>query len=174
MAGYSGFKMSNNAVAAYDEGERPLSKWTKSLLIERYQEICKEYEIRVFDLSKINAKVLKDRFLRQSSWHHTSSMYNRTNFYDISIGECEKLTEADVQLMHQIKTKKAVKIGNEPTVEVWEVSYLTWEGTRKHPKAVEHQEVVEHDTSKGYVETSNGRKMISAKGFRFIKKLEDK
>lgn len=30
MAGYNGFSMSNNAVAAYEDGEKPLSKWTKA------------------------------------------------------------------------------------------------------------------------------------------------
>lgn len=28
MAGYKGWAMSNNAVAAYENGEKPLSKWT--------------------------------------------------------------------------------------------------------------------------------------------------
>lgn len=29
MAGYNGYSMSNNAVAAYENGEKPLSKWKK-------------------------------------------------------------------------------------------------------------------------------------------------
>lgn len=29
MAGYSGWSMSNNAVTAYEDGEKPLSRWTK-------------------------------------------------------------------------------------------------------------------------------------------------
>ena len=29
MAGYCGYSMSNNAVAAYDEGKKPISKWKK-------------------------------------------------------------------------------------------------------------------------------------------------
>ena len=35
MAGYSGFSMSNNAVDAYDNGEKPLSKsyWTISAVL---------------------------------------------------------------------------------------------------------------------------------------------
>lgn len=31
MAGYSGYSMSNNAVDAYESGEKPRSKWTKGL-----------------------------------------------------------------------------------------------------------------------------------------------
>ena len=34
MAGYYGYSMSNNAVSAYEEGEMPLSKWTKQGVIE--------------------------------------------------------------------------------------------------------------------------------------------
>lgn len=30
MAGYNGWSMSNNAVEAYSNGEKPLSKWTKA------------------------------------------------------------------------------------------------------------------------------------------------
>lgn len=33
MAGYNGFSMSNNAVSAYENGEKPLSKWTKKNII---------------------------------------------------------------------------------------------------------------------------------------------
>lgn len=34
MAGYYNYSMSNNAVNAYADGEKPLSKWTKSEIIE--------------------------------------------------------------------------------------------------------------------------------------------
>lgn len=34
MAGYYNYSMSNNAVSAYADGEKPLSKWTKSEIIE--------------------------------------------------------------------------------------------------------------------------------------------
>ena len=34
MAGYSGYSMSNNAVAAYENGEKPLSKWKKADILE--------------------------------------------------------------------------------------------------------------------------------------------
>lgn len=37
--GYSGYSMSNNAVAAYEDGEKPLSKWSKSDIILAVAEI---------------------------------------------------------------------------------------------------------------------------------------
>lgn len=33
MSGYSGYSMSNNAVDAYESGEKPRSKWTKKVLL---------------------------------------------------------------------------------------------------------------------------------------------
>ena len=33
MTGYNGWSMSNNAVQAYEDGEKPLSKWTKKTLV---------------------------------------------------------------------------------------------------------------------------------------------
>ena len=32
-SGYSGYSMSNRAVDAYEDGEMPLSKWTKKMII---------------------------------------------------------------------------------------------------------------------------------------------
>lgn len=37
--GYRGYSMSNNAVAAYEDGEKPLSKWSKSDIILAVAEI---------------------------------------------------------------------------------------------------------------------------------------
>ena len=39
MAGYNGWSMSNNAVQAYEDGEKPLSKWTKKTLVYALQQI---------------------------------------------------------------------------------------------------------------------------------------
>lgn len=38
MAGYSGWSMSNNAVDAYSNGEKPLSKWTKADIFDTIEE----------------------------------------------------------------------------------------------------------------------------------------
>ena len=90
MAGYKGYSMSNNAVAAYDDGEKPLSKWTKS-------EIIDELEILNDDVSaglkKMTGAQVKSEFLEKSSWHHTSKMYNRTNFYSIKELDAEEVAE---------------------------------------------------------------------------------
>lgn len=37
-SGYSGYSMSNRAVEAYEDGEMPLSKWSKQLIIDEVVE----------------------------------------------------------------------------------------------------------------------------------------
>ena len=83
MAGYKGWAMSNNAVAAYENGEKPLSKWTKAAILDaiRKQEI--ELKCSKEKLRKLPVEVLKETCLIYSSWHHTSSHYNKTDFYSL-------------------------------------------------------------------------------------------
>lgn len=35
------------------------------------------------DLNKLTLKELQDNFLSYSSWHHTGTFYNSTNFYEV-------------------------------------------------------------------------------------------
>lgn len=81
MAGYDGYSMSNNAREAYSNGEMPLSKWNKTLLIYGIMTSISENGFEYSDIDvddiykkikKINCKKLKSVFLRYSSWHHTS------------------------------------------------------------------------------------------------------
>lgn len=76
MAGYDGYSMSNNAVAAYESGEKPLSQWTKGDIISEIERLVSAKEIDIsFDianLKKVPVSTLKDVCLKQTSWHHTS------------------------------------------------------------------------------------------------------
>ena len=88
MAGYKGYSMSNNAVDAYENGEMPLSKWRKADIIKAINQYIEDVEVN-FDMDlllKLPLRILKNELLSQSSWHHTSSMYNKTDFY--SLNEC--------------------------------------------------------------------------------------
>lgn len=59
-SGYSGFSMSNRAVEAYENGEKPISKWTKTAFFEELNENLQDYNIIA---EKINAlKLLKYQF----------------------------------------------------------------------------------------------------------------
>ena len=80
MSGYYGYSMSNNAVEAYENGERPLSKWRKSDILEAISVSEIELKCSISKLQKLPVKVLKEVCLTYSSWHHTSNHYNQTNF----------------------------------------------------------------------------------------------
>ena len=81
--GYSGHSMSNRAVRAYENGERPLSKWTKSELLNNIEDVCFDNDVTPPDFSKLTVSELRDNFLVRSSWHHTGALYNATNFYEL-------------------------------------------------------------------------------------------
>lgn len=98
---YKGWSMSNNAVAAYEDGEMPISKWSKKVIIERIEEAidAKEIELQcsLEELKKLPLKVLRDNCLTYTSWHHTSKFFNQTNFYSLDISYIEQLTDEDVK-----------------------------------------------------------------------------
>lgn len=133
-AGYSGYSMSNNAVAAYEDGEMPLSKWTKSAILSELAEL--DYSQEIQDVAKkLTVAQLKDIFLFKSSWHHTSKMYNRTDFYsvnpDVSMDMINNYIETHTNQPKQAK--------QDPGVEYCYVSYGEWEGSKRRPKLVEYE-----------------------------------
>ena len=77
---YVGQRMSERAVMAYEDGEKPLSKWTKSDIVELVLEKRNDFEEK--ELNKYNKESLKS-FLTYSSWHHTGSYFNNTDFYSL-------------------------------------------------------------------------------------------
>lgn len=83
MAGYDWSKgMSNNAVNAYENGEKPLSKWTKKEILSELENLGWNIE----NFKKFKVSDLKSELLEKSSWHHTSKFFNETNFYCIEEG----------------------------------------------------------------------------------------
>lgn len=171
MAGYNGYSMSNNAVAAYESGEMPLSKWTKAAILEAVHTAVEDGEAVInFEfnlLKKVKAADLKECLLYKSSWHHTSSYYNKTDFYSLDIDRLEELTAEDILKMSEKKTEKKA----EPQIELWKCSFLEWSGSRRHPKAIEVTEVGEVKGDWFYRKNS-GKKKTTANGFRFIERVE--
>lgn len=81
MAGYDWKNgMSNNAVDAYENGEKPLSKWNKTEILNAISELG--WNADLFKGFKVSD--LKEVLLEESSWHHTSKFFNETSFYQIS------------------------------------------------------------------------------------------
>ena len=119
MAGYSWESgMSNSAVDCYNEGLMPAGK-----------------------IGKVPASLIKE-YCRYREWHHTSSYFNMTEFYNpeevlATFGLIES-EEYDVnpEAVRELKEFNEQKKGK-PLVLVSRFKYLEWGGTRKHSWAVE-------------------------------------
>lgn len=108
MAGYNGYSMSNNAVTAYENGEMPLSKWTKREIIFAISNINTDVDENL--VKKLTKQTLQDEFLSLSSWHHTSKFYNQTNFYEIDEEAVEELTNEKLkEMIEEQNEEKAYK-----------------------------------------------------------------
>jgi hypothetical protein len=152
--GYDGFSMSNNAREAYRSG-----------LVTAKD-------------TGVPAHLVK-RFCRYDEWHHTSSRFNVTFFYDreyvratFGLEQSEDYDadpEAVAALEEYRRTSSVAK-----TYDNCRVRWLEWSGTRKHPIATKRSAEGCRVTVKGVtatVETPEGKKFVKrlkTKGFYFI------
>jgi len=139
MAGYNGYSMSNNAVDAYEQGAKPISKWRKSDFVE-YDEALKQFTV----------DFLRENVLKYECWHHTSSKYNRTNFYKIGSYVINNLKN-----VFETVKKTTSKKENRPFKVYATVSKAVWGGTSKHRKIVDH---VVYQVDEDW-RTQNGKKL---------------
>ncbi len=160
-SGYSGYHMSNRAVEAYEAGEKPLSRWTKASILS---------EIAIIDTNKANLfkkvslPVLKKSVLTRSSWHHTSSRFNKTDFYSVNTDYIEEISENEILALCD-KTEKSENT-EERKVYKGTIYYLEWSGTRKHPKAIQKCLENVNIEEKGcfyYISDDNGTELLKKK-----------
>ena len=160
-AGYSGYSMSNNAVKAYEEGKKPLSKWTKADILERVKELRNDQNI-LDKLKTVDLKTLKNKLLYTSEWHHTSSWYNVTDFYEIDEGVVEDLTIAEIDKWLQEKATR-------PKVQYkGDFYYNDWvdDGKKKTKQRIKLDDV--------YIEEKDGYYIVTdEKGNELVKKKMD-
>ena len=171
MAGYYGFSMSNNAIQAYEDGEKPFSKWTKAAIFEAIAENSDIYNFNsgiIAELRKMPVKALKSLVLIKTSWHHTSSHFNRTDFYSVDFGKIENLTSEEIKNASDFATEESKEKEIEKP-EMWECKFLEWSGTRKHPTATEYTEVGEI-RGNWFFRKNGSKKSINANGFEKIRK----
>ena len=170
MSGYHNYSMSNNAVQAYENGEKPLSKWTKAAIIEALAE--QEAPAHFIEaIKKQPAAAVKTVLLYCSSWHHTSKQYNKTDFYSVEDIDAENAAEY-LRLIEakaiEAKTDAKTKAEEQPIRVL--VSYVIWEGTRRHPKA---REVEAEGTIIGnwFTGDDGTRKKVDGNYFKIIRKV---
>ena len=84
--GYVGASMSIRAAEAYNNGSMPLSKWTKTAILEEINSILENanLDVTIDDFKKLTLQELKDTYLEYESWHHTSKFFNETSFYSLN------------------------------------------------------------------------------------------
>lgn len=176
---YIGKSMSVRARQAYNRGEMPLSKWTKSLVLDYVDVWLKNHDVEWTrrDLNRISKTTLFELLLTCTSWHHTGEYYRRTDFYDFDDSFLDSLTLEKIQKYVEqdkleAKIRKAQK-KEEPKSYRALCEYFVWSGSRNHPK---HKVKRSKGTIKGnwfYLENGK-KKSIYANGFRVVKKLDKK
>jgi hypothetical protein len=157
-SGYTGFSMSNRAAEAYTNGEKPYSKWTKREILEKVREISADKEQL---LSRLPLNTLKDTVLVRTSWHHTSSRCNRTDFYSVSDEAVQNFSEDQVTELCQKTTSEKAASLRYPG----EIRYLEWSGTRAHPHAetIVLKDVMIEERGSFYYIYKNGEEILKKK-----------
>lgn len=109
-------------------------------------------------LSKLSAQELRNYLLRESSFHHTSKMYNKTAFYSIR-GDIDNIKAENIPA-HQAAKK------SEPVIYNGNIDYIEWGGTQKHPKANKKRlenVLIEERGSFYVVKNENGEEILRKK-----------
>lgn len=176
MSGYDGFSMSHNARAARRCGRMPASA-----LAAEIGHGATAAGVRAV--------------LTSGEWHHTSSNFNRTKFYDLDLAaayraddtgphvdteEAEQIARAGLVAEIIAASKAAKQSGGGGTVTVIEsarVDWVTWSGSRVHPRAEKHHAANARVEIKGKfatvtVDGAAFRKMVGANGFTFCANKE--
>ena len=178
MAGYDGYSMSNNAREAYDCGFAPKSKWNKAAMLEAIEKWIKDNEdvedikFSLEDVTAMSKDLMFTHFFICKEWHHTSSRYNRTDFYGLNDYTLENITSEEIRkLIEKEKKSKDSKTGKDKkTYEgACVCEFKNWTGSRKHPKCELVQDI---GVIKGKLFYSDhyGKKRLTTDGFRIVEK----
>tara|TARA_B100001540_G_scaffold205886_2_gene181324 strand:- start:761 stop:1228 length:468 start_codon:yes stop_codon:yes gene_type:complete len=125
--------MSNNAVAAYDAGVKPLSKITVQDLRDAGLKITKTFAIWL----------AKEGHWHRAEWHHSGgTWYNEVDFYDPA-ELAEDIEDGDIDLKELEDAFKASKAKKDaPTAIKVKGTYKIWGGSRRRPRVIGEQEFV--------------------------------
>ena len=85
QSGYIGSRMSVNAALAYDDGEKPKSRWTRKAMLCAIEDYCELFGLP-YDgsASALTKAELFERFFEWKSWHHTGKYARETDFYGLN------------------------------------------------------------------------------------------
>lgn len=85
QSGYAGASMSVRARDAYESGEMPMSKWTRSAIISAIKDYCADFDLAYNPEieSKSRTQLVGD-YLEYKSWHHTGRFARETEFFGLN------------------------------------------------------------------------------------------
>ena len=152
MAGYDGFSKSNNAIDAEDRGLMNASSVAKRI--------------------GVTAAIVK-KHCQHDEWHHTSSHYNKTEYYDFD--NIDDITIKTMQEEHNKIQQKGTTIHHDCKVE-----WLDWGGSRKYPTCTERLEFGATISVKGQtasIKLKGGKtfkKRLTTNGFGFIESWSER
>lgn len=167
-SGYIGYSMSVRAKEAYENGEKPLSKWTKAAILAALKEARGEEFVNAAKGYPLAA--LKKVCLEWASWHHTSKHFNKTDFYQFR-NELKYCVEYDdINVFIEELNCSLLHVSEPADVECWEVEYDEWIGSRNHGrfKTCSDVGVIK---GKWFIGKTGKRKLATGKHFRKIKYL---
>lgn len=137
MAGYADdWSMSNNAINAYDRGLRPRSKWSKADILNALPANARAY----LQLDGYPLEFLREYFLVAEEWHHTSKLYNKTEFFRPGIDDWIDDTPEDVQDLYRVWLQRQQKAQAAKTAAPRKarVTYTHWIDKRTHRTVTEY------------------------------------
>ena len=83
--GYLGSSMSVRAAEAYEQGEMPISRWTKTAIIQAIKDYCFDFDLAYNpDIEKKTKAELAKEFLEYKSWHHSSRTAREVEFFGLN------------------------------------------------------------------------------------------
>ena len=168
-SGYDGYSMSVRAKEAYANEEMPITKWTKTAIIEQLEGIETD-EVIVEAAKRLHVDELRNLFLFKSSWHHTSKCFNETDFYSVDP------TGVTVDVIEDVIRNRKPKAAPEPVPLVLaEVEYGEWEGSRNRPKLVNYSSLAVIAGKWAYVYDGYGnirKKKVDGSHFEIVKKYD--
>ena len=151
--GYIGKRMSYSAGKAYENGEKPLSKWKKDEILDLLSQKSE------LDFTEMTLQMLKEFFLIKSGWHHTGKFNNKTPFYRYEFdSESWNQDQIDYCVASKKGEKKQKKENNYITARI---IYHFRTGSRKHPIYNSEEEIVRFRNLDSKVKTKNGNKLLS-------------
>lgn len=156
-SGYVGSKMSIRAKEAYGYGAKPYTKWSK-------QDILDELGEKSSSVKKYSVSTLREYFLVFDSWHHTSSFFNKTDFYtvgdfDINFEELDAIEKRNKEEKEKAKLEKPI---------LAYCKYGVWSGTKRHPKLMFEEDYCIVKNNWAYF--SFGKKSLDGKHIEILEK----